>query len=1338
MAKVKSWRIVSSSGTSHTGILPPGINAGDMIIFFIATGGANPSPTTPTGYTPLTTGGSSQTNRSSLDGFYKIATASETNPVTTSSSTVAQLGVIVIESDGAGTLALNAEAGEDLFGSNGEQSISSFNTTADDCLLIYGFGTDQSCVATSRDGSLIPIDGTADGTAGFSFARSFQATLGAVGTKNVFRDDNTYAIKLAISDTAATRQPYVVSGVDWHTAYQQTTSQISTLNATTAVDETSANLDFDFIARTGRPVFARLEIFTGFSTGNYAIGDLTLFPIDASTNPLILIPSLTSVANGDSAGSIANDGVIVGFYSDRGGINEAWRAWTVSGSNDLYFAQGGDGSVIVDVSDTASMVDSSGTFDATDIDGMFFAVLHNTAAAADHEWIISSELVHLKPHVFVGGDATTPINNAAIGDWLSKPDAGFGALQGQSQAFSSTDIQVGDGTSPTYADLSQGSLEIQSPSTASNDVRYNTNNAGASFYYYPNSTGTILHRNAIIKSLTPFAWGLHASAPSSATYNFTGLQVVGPGVKYLRNIGQNYAGLTLSGFDSVVFGTGFGSTWGMTGGNTFDSCVGPQAVHITSKAEFEALQSCDFTNNSALAIKITGDQNNAAGVWSAAGMTVSNGGGSFDIEYTGTTDFTIEFDVGSGFSQGRVNNSSTGTLTVSVPTQALRINPDVTITGAIRYFDGTPDDITPNDSGTGDFLDYTYTTTDPIDIEVVEQGYVPVNQQDITPFNGTLNIEMDFDEAYNASHGLTITTHYTYNRATKAFAILADQNAFDVRSSMADTIRTNSSYYNTPLLLEAKPGGKRIDLIDGATITSMATWKGAGMERYDALGTIYPIEKWYAIQSVQDITGASVIYRQTNSGDFTIGALTGGKFDETLQFYSDTTVPPDNNPETNNDSYLLIKALRVGYRQARNDVVAGNGGASLKSDLYTIGLAPTAHDYAGGPIDLSATMTLVAGGTVGGKTFAYKWVDGGTNSGTDIADWINYMGATSPNGLIPGSTGLRWAEMPDMVIYVTGGVETAQGYREGATPTLVGFYMERGGSDHPDMVRAQADDGTYYVPATLAGIQATNLTAGWAELYNVTTATLVESVAVTSGYSKTWTNGTDFTAGDTGRLRWRGEGSLPIQIDFIATTDTTVTALDTPETDESYDAFVSVHGVTGASITEFALDGSNVQFDITDPDNIWYAARMYIWYSYAMVSANGIANFWGAADSPDPTRIRIRSSVVDAYLDNTKAVSARQGDQIIVARDDGVYPQAIPTSGGGGIGMYFTGVGFTSSSGSGLTTEQAAMLSAVNNKTGQLTFTVAGQVDSNCESMNGHALQGDGSESDKIRTINAP
>lgn len=352
---------------------------------------------------------------------------------------------------------------------------------------------------------------------------------------------------------------------------------------------------------------------------------------------------------------------------------------------------------------------------------------------------------------------------------------------------------------------------------------------------------------------------------------------------------------------------------------------------------------------------------------------------------------------------------------------------------------------------------------------------------------------------------------------------------------------------------------------------------------------------------------------------------------------------------------------------------------------------------------------------------------------------------------------------------------------DGAVGDFSGVYISRSSADHPDMGRFQSNDGTYYTPATVAQLSAPNVTAGRIQICNATGAgasawqastvysegdyalpttgkgsdlgdgtffvcttpgtsggseptwdttddgdttadntvvwtvrpTEFDNAVTTSGYSTSWTDGEHFAAGDTIRLRWVDEDDLEIISTGIATSDGTTTFLNTPEDDTVYDSY----GIDGSTVTEYSADFPNVQVDISDPDNVFYIDRFYAWHKYNLTTEDGIRNFFGAVTAGDTSNITINNSVVDIYFDNTKAVSARQGDNIVIQRADGAYPQVTTTSGGGGLGFYYTGIGYSTSSGSGLdTTERNKLLGlydydpTANALEGSLTYQQAQRI----------------------------
>jgi hypothetical protein len=228
------------------------------------------------------------------------------------------------------------------------------------------------------------------------------------------------------------------------------------------------------------------------------------------------------------------------------------------------------------------------------------------------------------------------------------------------------------------------------------------------------------------------------------------------------------------------------------------------------------------------------------------------------------------------------------------------------------------------------------------------------------------------------------------------------------------------------------------------------------------------------------------------------------------------------------------------------------------------------------------------------------------------------------------------------------------------------------------------------------------------------------NTTTTSGYSDSWTDHEDFDNGDSIRLRWVDEDDLEIEATGVATAAGTTTFLNTPEDDTVYDGYA----IDGSTVTEYSADYPNVQVDLNDPDNVFYLDRFYAWHKYNLTLADGIRNFFGAVTATNASNITINNTVVDIFFDNTKTSSARQGDNIVIQRADGAYPQVTVTSGGGGLGFYYTGVGYTVETGtSGLTPTESAKITA-------LTFTKSNELDVNLKSVQDTTVTGAGTSGD--------
>jgi predicted secreted protein len=240
------------------------------------------------------------------------------------------------------------------------------------------------------------------------------------------------------------------------------------------------------------------------------------------------------------------------------------------------------------------------------------------------------------------------------------------------------------------------------------------------------------------------------------------------------------------------------------------------------------------------------------------------------------------------------------------------------------------------------------------------------------------------------------------------------------------------------------------------------------------------------------------------------------------------------------------------------------------------------------------------------------------------------------------------------------------------------------------------------------------------QVFNVTTDTeIANEILAGTSWSDTqvFGSGTDWSPGDTIRVRATYQNGLSATAK--ATTSFAVGSSEnwsvtlTQETCPTYTAY----GIDGSTVTEFSWDGSNLQFDVNDPDNLWYVSRLFAWDKYYTFTETGIRESFDYISAIDAGNIRIDNS---AALDNLKTQTAMQADQVRLFRPNGTLPVVNPTTGGGGFTFYSTGTVFIAETGvSGLTSGESATLAKLN-----------GTLDANIVEVNSVPVTGSGTEGD--------
>lgn len=327
-----------------------------------------------------------------------------------------------------------------------------------------------------------------------------------------------------------------------------------------------------------------------------------------------------------------------------------------------------------------------------------------------------------------------------------------------------------------------------------------------------------------------------------------------------------------------------------------------------------------------------------------------------------------------------------------------------------------------------------------------------------------------------------------------------------------------------------------------------------------------------------------------------------------------------------------------------------------------------------------------------------------TNSSLTLDDIKHYLHYNlSQSGTTFGkASGLHWHDLIPM-----SSLSSERGDYGG---TFKGVrIIDENGDPFPGIIQLQSDDGTYYVAPITLPVSITNITANSRlQIFNVTTDTEVYNAIVTgTSYNSNYIEGSDYTAGDTVRVRLTYQNGTTAKHGFESTTVATSGgwAVLANQTDD--DVYIA-YGVDGSTITYLTADYVNGEVDINSATN-FPGSEMYAWWVYNIYTSQGINDFFGALTAVDDANILNNTTVAALKIDNLTTTNVYQTDNIRLYRSDGVYPVKNPTTGGGGVDINWRNVVYIAETGtSGLTTGEAATLAKLDTLTedsGGLRFT---------------------------------
>jgi hypothetical protein len=635
--------------------IPSGHQADDLLVAIITQDGGG-TVITASGWTQISTQAGIQGQRTTA--FYKFATGSSEADLSLTGATdewIVNLSVI----RGADlTTPINASVR-----TNSANSTTAFldsgtvTTTEDNCLVIYACGRDgilkikpenpTTLMMLSRETDFVSCTQVVGYmnqiTAGVTPAVRFlfetaneggnalviaiqdadpaNALLSPTITQNYSVFKNYGGITTAATNIAAFIRH---DAITWDVA---TTLTPAAIDGLTIHDGTFTEVAFQDVNRPWGSM-------TGISIAGSAINNTGRWVgathAVASTDFTNKIFSIEFQKSAISTSRFGAKGCIVVFEDSLG----EWAAFTLSLRAGLIAIV--SSTCYIDIENTPQL-DASGSIDWSDITRVGYLYHKRTTSTNTHILRIKNALLHDKT-VFVDGNINDPCSPAKLQQALEGWGCdGLASVQGGGQGLSRAGVQYGNGSRKTYVSSTATSYEMplrENASFARRFWRIPDNVVGAEFRLLASANDVVDMTAGVMAVDVEQDWTIDSSSSASASYNFSGLSVIG------WNVTHNVAGITINGA-------------------TFKECHVTLNGGLLSGCGISALKSALVTNNPE---NITN-----------CSFTSAGAGHAIEITATGTFDFTGNTFTGYGAdssADAAIYNNSGGAVTLNLPTGA--------------------------------------------------------------------------------------------------------------------------------------------------------------------------------------------------------------------------------------------------------------------------------------------------------------------------------------------------------------------------------------------------------------------------------------------------------------------------------------------------------------------------------------------------------------------------------------------------------------------------------------------------------------------------------------------
>ncbi len=643
-------------------------STGDLLLLCVTQDGGG-TTIAATGWTSIGTQAASAGCRTAW--LYKIATSdSETPEITGSNDSWIVMSMVVRGYDA--TTPIHAWARADTNGVQ-ERPSPALITTINNCLLLYSWGSDSSSrlllpLGESIMGDMPPHILNNDEAA--LCCRYNQLTAGATPTitaihPSSYEGGNAWVIAIADAASGGGFGPEVV---DWMSAIVRRFGNISGSAhgdlPFTAPVWSAPNSISGLTAIGGVSLYTAASVSNTITTAGYGVADVYselatewlvggfTTPRESSVDVAASIMCVTILMGSEPESNWIGDlGALIVFVDS----SNNWAAWRIGGLES--FASTVYQTYFFDTSDTPDYSGGSINLGAVTQVGLLY---HRSGEMTSTRRIYFSDLCALGVSTIVHGCSGKP---AVFRDVHTNQDgwfflAGTVGRQGARQVLIKYATQIGDGSTPTYFDSQAGSMELPIPYGEEDQFLWRIPANRANLTIYASNEDTILLRNCVIAANSDAQFTIHASSSLLATYDFSGLVLVGW---------------------SVTWKTGVDC----------EAAIFQRCKEIDGKAaSFNNCRFIESNDTAAIAIELGADINDCAFVSSGSGHAIEiTQTGTYVMDgntFTGygandTTDAVI-YNSSGGAVTIQISNMSTPTVRNSAGSTTTIAAPEVTLT----------------------------------------------------------------------------------------------------------------------------------------------------------------------------------------------------------------------------------------------------------------------------------------------------------------------------------------------------------------------------------------------------------------------------------------------------------------------------------------------------------------------------------------------------------------------------------------------------------------------------------------------------------------------------------